>query len=1131
MKSTNKKFVKNILDFAVKKIRLNVLGALVYFILLFTVIWLSLVLADQVFYFSKVSRYGLLMINSTLLAFLAWRLIAKPVYYWVTFKKESDLSNTAQELAGYYSQAEDSIVIAYQLVSGKSNAIAESQELRQAAIDRFITQFSQEQFSSLLKLKTWLPSLKLFLPVLISALFFIYFQKDAFFRSSLRLLNPAKEYALIPDFSYKVSPGSANIIMGSSLKINAIYNGPLLEFCDLFQKTGTEVQKFSLNKHSSGYELTIKDIRKNFTYQLNGIPVNDLYGGQILSDEYNIKVLVPPHVENLDVRIQPPRYSSLTEFQLERNIGDITALQGSRAYLDIKTNKIIDQAKLRFSSGKELSLTKRGTQLNGIFTIRGDDSYSIILKDISDIGNQNPIMYHVSALKDKPPYVDVVEPGMDVESPIDGKLALKIEAEDDFGIRLLSLHYRIKNKSAAKSDTSWTLLPLKTLLGRTVQSTHLWDFNTLPLTFGDTLSYFARAIDNNSFNGNATARSKIYSIRFPSLDELFEAVDEQQENELNALEEVKEESKKLREELKKIERQMKRVTKMDWKKKQSIEKTMQKQQELQKKLEEIRKDLDETVKKLEQNNLISPEILDKYVKLQQLFRDVVSPDLMQALQKLQDSMQKMNPQEIQQALKKFKLNQEAFEKNIERTMELLKRVQFEQQLDRLVQKSKKLLQQQEKISKEIDRHKSSDAEQNEQIQQMQKQQQRQLDNLSRDMQQFMQQELLEQFQQTKQVLDSAKTAIQSGDAQKKMEQMEQQLSSNQMQQAAQNSEQLQKQFSQLNRQMQQAQQMMLQQGKSQIAQKMQRIGNQILELSFKQEQLQNKTQKISPLDENFSKILKEQGQTFNNFQKVVNKVSELSKETFFIPPQMSTSLQQVQQNMQQSLNELSERNKGPAMKKQGNAMRALNESAIQMNQAMSQMMQSQSGTGFEQFMQQLQQMAGQQEQMYSESLQLMQGQGNRGMYSQQEQSQIKRLGSGQAALRQSMDEMGEQMGHRDDVLGELNQIGKDMEIVEKDLLRSQLDRTTIERQRRILSRMLDAQRSLEQREYSKKRKAEQAKQYGVKDPGEQDSGLIADKKVIEEAMKHALKQGYSRDYQKLIKIYFEKLLRAGDEGK
>lgn len=1131
MKSTHQKFVKKISDFAVKKLRFSALGALAYFILLFTVIWLSLVLADQVFYFSKISRYGLLLLNSALLAFLAWRLIVKPFYNWISFKKESDLSNTAQELAGYYSQATDSFVIAYQLVSGKSNAAAESQELRQAAINRFIGQFSQEQFSSVLQLKTWLPSIKLFLPVLVSALFFISFQTDAFFRSSLRLLNPAKEYALIPDFSYKVSPGSAKIIKGSSLTINAIYSGPLLELCELFQKTGTDVQKLSLNKHSGGYEITIKDIGKDFTYQLGGTPVNEIFRGHIVSDEFNVKVLEPPRVETLDVRVQPPRYSNLSEFQLERNIGDITALQGSRVYLDIKTNKIVNQAKLRFTSGKELSLTKRGTQLNRVFTIRRDDSYNIILQDTSDIANQNPITYHIYALKDKPPYVDITEPGMDIESPIDGKLALKIEAEDDFGIRLLSLHYRIKNKSTAKSDTSWTSLPLKNSLKRMVQSTHLWDFNTLPLTFGDTLSYFAQAIDNNSFSGNASARSKIYSIRFPSLDELFEAVDEQQEKELNALEEVREESEKLREELKKIERQMKRVTKMDWEKKQSIEKTVQKQRELQKKLEKIRKDLDETIKKLEQNNLISPEILDKYIKLQQLFRDVVSPDLMQALQKLQDSMQKMNPREIQQALKKFKLNQEAFEKNIERTMELLKRVQFEQQLDRLVQKTKKLLQQQEKISKEIERHKNADAKQNEQIRQMQKQQQRQLDNLSRDTQQFMQQELLEQFPQTKQALDSAKTAMQSGDAQQKMEQMEQQLSSNQMQQAAQNSDQLQKQFSQLNRQMQQAQQMMLQQGKNQIAQKMQRIGSQMLELSFKQEQLQNKTQKISPLDENFSNILKEQGQTFNNFQKVVNKVSELSKETFFIPPQMSASLQQVQQNMQQSLNELSERNKGQAMNKQGNAMRALNESVIQMNQAMSQMMQSQSGTGFEQFMQQLQQMAGQQGQMNSESLQLMQGQGNQGMYTQQEQAHIKRLGSGQAALRQSMQEMGEQMGRRDDVLGELHQIGRDMEMVEKDLLRSQLDRTTIERQRRILSRMLDAQRSLEQREYSKKRKAEQAKQYSVKDPGEQGSGLIADKKVIEEAMQRALKQGYSRDYQKLIEIYFEKLLQAGDEGK
>jgi len=156
----------------------------------------------------------------------------------------------------------------------------------------------------------------------------------------------------------------------------------------------------------------------------------------------------------------------------------------------------------------------------------------------------------------------------------------------------------------------------------------------------------------------------------------------------------------------------------------------------------------------------------------------------------------------------------------------------------------------------------------------------------------------------------------------------------------------------------------------------------------------------------------------------------------------------------------------------------------------------------------------------------MQGQGNSGMFSQREQAEMKRIGQGQSALRQALDEMAREMGQRDDVLGELGQIAKDMELVEKDLLKAQPDRRTIDRQRRILSRMLDSQRSLEQREYSKKRKSKSGQQYVTRDPGDQGSGLLEDKKVIEEALRKARKQGYSHEYQKLIELYFEKLLRS-----
>jgi len=57
-----------------KKQRLHSLfGNLSYLILLFLVLWLSVTLADHVFHFSKMTRWGLLAINIPLIGYLFYR--------------------------------------------------------------------------------------------------------------------------------------------------------------------------------------------------------------------------------------------------------------------------------------------------------------------------------------------------------------------------------------------------------------------------------------------------------------------------------------------------------------------------------------------------------------------------------------------------------------------------------------------------------------------------------------------------------------------------------------------------------------------------------------------------------------------------------------------------------------------------------------------------------------------------------------------------------------------------------------------------------------------------------------------------------------------------------------------------
>ena len=96
--------------------------------------------------------------------------------------------------------------------------------------------------------------------------------------------------------------------------------------------------------------------------------------------------------------------------------------------------------------------------------------------------------------------------------------------------------------------------------------------------------------------------------------------------------------------------------------------------------------------------MISPETLEKYQELQELFEEIASPEMKQAMSELQEALENIDPQQIQEALEKMEFNQESFLKNIERTIELFKRLRVEQKFDEIINKAEELAQQQEELN-------------------------------------------------------------------------------------------------------------------------------------------------------------------------------------------------------------------------------------------------------------------------------------------------------------------------------------------------------------------------------------------------------------------------------------------------
>jgi len=356
-----------------------------------------------------------------------------------------------------------------------------------------------------------------------------------------------------------------------------------------------------------------------------------------------------------------------------------------------------------------------------------------------------------------------------------------------------------------------------------------------------------------------------------------------------------------------------------------------------------------------------------------------------------------------------------------------------------------------------------------------------------------------------------------------MNQMQSQLSENNMNQATNSSQSLEKQLQTLSSKLEQAQAAMNQQNKDEVMAKMKKTTNNLLRLSKDEEKLMNKTNEISNLSDDFRSMAQSQQEITENMKKVIKDIVDLSKETFFLSPKMGQIIGKSYTSMNKGLKALEERDKNGAAKSQKQAMSGLNQAVMEMQSSMQSASQSKSGMGFEKFMKQMQQMAGKQGQLNKEGMDLMQGKGNSRSFSMSQQGELARMAAQQEALRKSLEQLNSEMGNRSDVLGRMDNIADEMKKVVEDMQKMNYSKKTIQRQQNILSRMLDAQKSVREREYSKKRKAEVGKQYAHKNPSELQESVNEKKERLRKELKRALEEGYSIDYEKLIEEYFRNL--------
>jgi hypothetical protein len=1083
-----------------------------------------LVITEILFEFSHTGRTVISVLFAFLLLVVSSWMIGRPFLRLVGMLSSVTEDSTSRRIGAFFPSIRDRLLNALQLAkNAASDSSIYSADLIDESLKDFAAEiqpldFAQSVDTSRLPLhRRWL-MMSAGVMILVVCLFPTSFSDAAY-----RLIHFTREFAPPPKYSFEVSPGNKEIVKGENVAVRV----KVISLLPAFTLRSTDITIYRQQEGQKNYDETkVKpDSGGIYNTTFQTLRASTEYFARIAdaeSDHYKLIVLDRPLIRSFHIRLEYPAYTKIPPRAMDEFIGDVTALTGTRATISGAASKSLKEAFIQFGNNTKLPLTIHGEKFSASFPLLSDNSYHISIVDEEGLSNSEPVQYQIKVMPDEYPTVAIVEPGRNIDIAGDQSLNLFLQAKDDFGFSSMRLGYRLIKSRYEQTRTEYTFIPISfsaDAVGQ-IELPFTWNLTKLNLVPEDVVEYFAEVFDNDNVKGPKSGRSNLYLLRLPSLDEVFTDVDKEHERSMDDLKQSLEQAKKLKDDIESINRDLKKNKDPDWQTQKKMEEMAKQYQQVQKKLEDVHSRIEQMTQQMQQQNVLSKETMEKYLELQQLFQQLDATELQKALQQLQQQIPNISKEQLQQAMQKMTFSEEQFRQSIERTLNLLKRIQIEQKVDEVKKRAEEL----EKLEKEIQEESSKSSDNPQKQMELSKKQsdlankeqamERETADLQRRMEEFFTempadklQKLLEQVQ--KQQLDQ------------KMQQASRQMQTGNMQSAQQMQSQISRQLQQFSKQMEAMQQQMLQRQSQYVMNELRKASSNMLELSKDEESLKQQSQNAPPNSPQLRQNAQDQLEASQDLNNVIKGMSELSQKSFAVTPEMGKAIGEALARMNNAMRFLEVRNGTQASQEQGQAMAALNLAAIQVQNALQSMMQG-GGGGAGSLMQQLQRMAGQQMAINMQTQQM-------GGMSQQQAAEAARLAQEQGAVRKSLEELNreaQQSGEHEKLLGDLQKIADEMNEVVRNLEQNNVNPETIKKQERILSRLLDASKSMHERDYENNRKAETGTQIVRRSPSDIDPNSLEGRNQLREELLKALEQGYSKDYQELIRKYFEELEKS-----
>ncbi|MFN8353493.1 MAG: DUF4175 family protein [Spirosomataceae bacterium] len=1092
--------------------------------------------------------------------------IIKPLIFLYGYQKPLSNEEAAKQIGKFFPEVGDKLLNTLQLATISSS----QNELLLASIQQKSRQLGIVRFADAINLQDNRKYLKYALVPFFVIVAILFISPKFFADSSTRIVNFKNEYAEEAPFSFILQNQSMQAFKNEDYMVNLQLMGNVipenvyLVFNERKFKMETTDQRH--------YNYTFRKVQKDFEFNFEAAGFK--------SNEFEIAVVNRPALVNFDVTLKYPSYLNKPN-EAVQNVGNLAVPEGTVVEWNFDVIDA-DSVLLAFDgTTKKQSANKSLISGNFNFEHRAKNSsgYQIFLRN-QYATNQEGISYFLNVIPDKFPQI-LLEQYKD--STLYNYIVLGGNISDDYGISLLKVFYNVKREKDQKSN-AFASINLPVNRSQNIQSFYYqWQTDSLKLNPGDKLEYYVQVWDNDGVNGAKSTRTPMLTYAVPSKQQIDKEIESQVDKTEAQLDKTLKQAEKLRRDINSLENRLKNKKDLDYQDKKLAEELIRKREELMNEIRELQQQNQNSMEKQQRFQQQSPELAQKFEQLQKLMNELNDPETNKMYEELKQMLEKNQDERMLDMLDKLKNKERNLEKELDRALSLFKKLQMNAKIDKNVEELKKLAEEQEKLAEKTeDEGKKNDASKpNEKGKEDKKDNKKEVGKENKDGKEN--KEAKDNKENSKENQDGKNPEKKDGEKKSEENKNPNDQLMKEQEKLEKNFEEIQKNLDQLEKdskemednqpldtdkqqqkdiqnEQQNSKQNMEKQQNSQSA-KSQRnaarsmrnlagklasmkmsmemketeenmddlrdILENLVTLSFDQERIMKEFRGVNLADPRFVKLAQEQAKLQDDAKVIEDSLYALSKRVMQIESFVTRELTNMKMDMNSAVSFIKQRRLPQATAKQQSSMTDINNLALmlsdvlkQMQQQMMAMMMPGQGKGKNKGKNNMPSMGKMQEEMNQSTQKLQQsGKGGRAM-----SEELARLAAQQAQIRKMLQqaadgmkgtEKGKQLGDQ------IQEMMKQMEQNEEDLVNKRLNQNLVQRQKDLLTRLLESEKAMQEQEEDNKRKAETARQVERKVPPKFEQ-YVKDKQKQTELLR-TVPPSLSPFYKREVDNYFKKI--------